>query len=144
MPIVGMAMIGEQPDNLARAVDRGCGLTVSVTKLDTLAQDLEQALRRLLTEPNFSANASRISHIMRAHRLTPVEKAAGKAGYHDISKVIFREVSQGLVKYGIRCFDIGLTQVKLPDLMPCLLRACHSLHAFFCNQAVWHAREVTS
>ena len=78
-----MAMIGEQPDNLARAVDRGYGLTVSVKKLDTLAQDLEQALRRLLTEPNFRANAARISHLMRAHRLTPAEKAAGKAGYHD-------------------------------------------------------------
>ena len=52
-------------------------MTVSVKKLDTLAQDLEQALRRLLTEPSFSANAARISHTMRAHRLTPVEKAAG-------------------------------------------------------------------
>ena len=74
-----MAMIGEQPDNLARAVSRGYGLTVSVKKLGTLAQDLEQALRRLLTEPSFSANAARISHTMRAHRLTPAEKAAGKA-----------------------------------------------------------------
>lgn len=78
-----MAMIGEQPDNLARAVTRGYGLTVSVKKLDTLAQDLEQALRRLLTEPKFSANAARISHTMRAHRLTPAEKAAGKAVSHD-------------------------------------------------------------
>ena len=78
-----MAMIGEQPDNLARAVERGYGLTVSVKKLDTLAQDLEQALKRLLTESSFSVNAARISHIMRAHRLTPAEKAAGKTHYHE-------------------------------------------------------------
>jgi UDP:flavonoid glycosyltransferase YjiC (YdhE family) len=78
VPIVGMAMIGEQPDNLARAVDRGYGLTVNVKKLDTLAQDLETALKRILDEPSFKANAARISYIMRAHRLTPVEKAAGK------------------------------------------------------------------
>ncbi|KAL0023973.1 hypothetical protein WJX77_004925 [Trebouxia sp. C0004] len=76
VPIVGMAMLGEQPDNLARAVERGYGLTVSVKKLDTLAQDLEQGLKRILDEPSFKANAARISHIMRAHRLTPVEKAA--------------------------------------------------------------------
>lgn len=78
VPIVGMAMIGEQPDNLARAVDRGYGLTVSVKMLDSLAQDLEQALKRLLGEPSFKTNAKRISHVMRAHRLTPTEKAAGK------------------------------------------------------------------
>lgn len=78
VPIVGMAMIGEQPDNLARAVDRGYGLTVSVKRLGTLAQDLEQALKRLLGEPSFKTNAERISHMMRAHRLTPAEKAAGK------------------------------------------------------------------
>lgn len=78
VPIVGMAMIGEQPDNLARAMDRGYGLTVSVKRLGTLAQDLEQALKRLLGEASFRTNAERISHIMRAHRLTPVEKAAGK------------------------------------------------------------------
>ena len=74
-----MALVGEQADNLARAVDRGYGLTVSVKKLASLAQDLEAALRRLLTEPSFSANAARVSHLMRAHRLAPVEKAAGKA-----------------------------------------------------------------
>ena len=79
VPIVGMAMIGEQPDNLARAVDRGYGLTVSVKKLDTLAQDLETALRRVFKgEPSFRTNAAWISHIMRAHRLTPAEKAAGR------------------------------------------------------------------
>ena len=73
-----MALIGEQPDNLARAVDRGYGLTVSVKKLDTLAQDLENALKRILGEPSFTANAARISNIMRVHRLSPAEKAAGE------------------------------------------------------------------
>lgn len=76
VPIVGMALIGEQPDNLARAVDRGYALTVSVKKLDSLAQDLEKALKRVLGEPSFKANAARISNIMRAHRLRPTEKAA--------------------------------------------------------------------
>lgn len=79
VPIVGMALVGEQADNLARAVDRGYALTVSVKRLSRLAQDLEKAIKRLLTEPSFSSNAARVSHIMRAHRLAPVEKAAGKS-----------------------------------------------------------------
>ncbi len=78
VPIVGMALVGEQPDNLARAVDRGYGLTVNVKKLGSLAQDLEKALKRILGDPSFKANAARISNIMRAHRLSPAEKAAGK------------------------------------------------------------------
>lgn len=60
-------------------MDRGYGLTVSVKKLNTLAQDLEKALKRILGEPSFKTSAERISHIMRAHRLTPAEKAAGKS-----------------------------------------------------------------
>ncbi|KAL0040129.1 hypothetical protein WJX79_007837 [Trebouxia sp. C0005] len=76
VPIVGMALIGEQADNLARAVERGYGLTVSVKRLGSLAHDLERAIKRILTDPSFSANAARVSHIMRAHRLAPVGRAA--------------------------------------------------------------------
>ena len=73
-----MPLLGEQPDNIARAEDRGYGLSVSVKKLDYLAKDTERAIRRILNEPAFGANAARISRIMRAHRLTPAEVAASK------------------------------------------------------------------
>ena len=84
VPIVGMALVGEQPDNLARAVDRGDGLTVNVKKLGSLAQDLEKALKRILGDPSFKANAARI---MRAHRLSPAGKAAGKFELLAISRL---------------------------------------------------------
>ena len=73
-----MPLVGEQPDNVARAKDRGYGLSVSVKKLDSLAKDLERAIKRILNEPSFSVYAARISHIMRAHRLTSAKVAAGK------------------------------------------------------------------
>ena len=77
-PMVGMPLFAEQPDNMARAEERGYGLSVSVKKLNTLAKDLEGAIKRILNEPSFSDNAARISSLMRAHRLGAVEVAAGK------------------------------------------------------------------
>ena len=73
-----MPLVGEQPDNVARAKDRGYGLSVSVKKLSTLAKDLEAAIKRILQEPSFAANAARVSSIMQAHRRIPAEVAAGK------------------------------------------------------------------
>lgn len=75
---MGMPLFAEQPDNIARAIDRGFALSVSVKKLSSLAKDLEQALRRVLTEPSFAANGARVSKLMRAHRETPAEVAASK------------------------------------------------------------------
>ena len=78
VPIVGMPLVGEQPDNVARAKDRGYGLSVSVKKLSTLAKDVEEAIKKVLRDPSFGTNAASVSSIMQAHRLTPAETAAGK------------------------------------------------------------------
>ena len=78
VPLVGMPLFAEQPDNIARAIDRGFALSVSVKKLDTLAKDLEQAIRRILKEPSFAVNAARVSHLMKAHRGCPAEIAASE------------------------------------------------------------------
>ena len=73
-----MPLFAEQPDNIARAIDRGFALSVSVKKLDTLAKDLEQAIRRLLDEPSFAVSAAKVSHLMKAPRETPAQLAASK------------------------------------------------------------------
>lgn len=78
VPIVGMPLFGEQPDNVVRAVDKGWGLQVSVHPLPKLAQNLQQALSRVLQEPGFAKSAARMSYLMRAHRWTPAEVAASK------------------------------------------------------------------
>lgn len=78
VPIVGMPLFGEQPDNIAVAEDRGFGLAVSVHS-KSLATELEKALNRVLHEPSFAANAGRISKLMKAKRGTPEELAASKA-----------------------------------------------------------------
>ena len=77
VPLVGMPLFAEQPDNIAVAQDRGFGLAVSV-RSKSLATDLEKALRRVLHEPSFAANAGRISKLMKAKRWAPAELAASK------------------------------------------------------------------
>ena len=57
---------------------------MNVKKLGSLAQDLEKALKRILGDPSFKANAARI---MRAHRLSPAGKAAGKFELLAISRL---------------------------------------------------------
>ncbi|DBB18915.1 TPA: UDP glucuronosyltransferase 2, polypeptide A3 [Trebouxia sp. C0006] len=76
VPLVGMPLFAEQPDNIARAADRGFALSVSVKKLDTLAKDLEQAIKRILKEPGFAISAAKVSHLMKAHRESPAQLAA--------------------------------------------------------------------
>ena len=78
VPLVGMPLFAEQPDNIARAIDRGFALSVSVKKLDTLAKDLEQAIRRMLKEPSFAVSAAKVSHLMKAHRESPAQLAASE------------------------------------------------------------------
>ena len=79
VPIVGMPLFGEQPDNVARAVEKGWGLGITVHPLPRLAQNLEQALTRVLKDPSFAQRAAQISHLMKAHRWTPAEVAASKS-----------------------------------------------------------------
>ena len=76
VPVVGMPLFGEQPDNIMRAVDRGFALSVSVQKPKTLAADLEKALKRVLHEPSFAVNAAKVSRQMRSRRWSPAEIAA--------------------------------------------------------------------
>ncbi|KAA6421000.1 MAG: hypothetical protein FRX49_09139 [Trebouxia sp. A1-2] len=76
VPIVGMPIFAEQPDTVSQAVHQGFGLAVSVHKLRTLAADLEHALKRVLVEPSFAAEAARISRLMHSQRRLPAEIAA--------------------------------------------------------------------
>ena len=79
VPLVGMPLLAEQPDNIARAVDCGYALSVSVKNHDSLAADLHHALAKILAEPGFAISAARVSKLMQAQRGTPAERAAGMA-----------------------------------------------------------------
>ena len=79
VPLVGMPMLVEQPDNVARAVEKGWGVGITVHPLPKLAQSLQEALTTVLQVPSFAAKAGRMSQLMKAHRWTPAEVAASRS-----------------------------------------------------------------
>ncbi len=68
-------MFGDQPDNIAKAVFRGIGLSMQPGKITSEA--LAAAVLRVAEEPQFREAAEKLSRRMRAHRRTPVQQAGG-------------------------------------------------------------------
>ncbi|CAL5226001.1 g8804 [Coccomyxa viridis] len=74
VPIVGIPVFGDQPDNVMKAVYRDFGLMISPGRIT--AEGLRGMVNRVLAEPSFGEAAQKVSVRMRAHRLKPAEKAA--------------------------------------------------------------------
>lgn len=78
VPIVGLPLFAEQPDNMARAAEQGFGLSVDVNDAMGLSQNLRRALQQVLSNPTFAVSARRVSRLIRAARWTPASQAASK------------------------------------------------------------------
>ncbi len=76
IPVVGLPVFGDQPDNVMKAVYRGFGLMIPPGTIT--ADSLLAAALRVMAEPSFREAARKVSLRMRAHRLTPAQKAAGE------------------------------------------------------------------
>ncbi|CAL8466391.1 g5927 [Coccomyxa elongata] len=74
IPVVGLPVFGDQPDNVMKAVYRGFGLMIPPGTITT--DSLLAATLRVMAEPSFREAARKVSQRMRAHRLTPAQKAA--------------------------------------------------------------------
>ncbi|KAL0022994.1 hypothetical protein WJX79_004166 [Trebouxia sp. C0005] len=75
-PVVSVPIMNEQPDNAAKAVYHGFGITVLPSKLDPMnGKPIQEAVTRLLHDPAFLANAQQVQKRMSNPR-TPAERAA--------------------------------------------------------------------
>ena len=54
------------------------GMGVGILQKDIATQAFEEALRKVVTEPRYTAAARKVSQKLRARKRTPVEEAAGK------------------------------------------------------------------
>lgn len=75
VPIVGIPVFGDQPDNVMKSVNRGLGVTIQPGKITR--EGLRAAVEQVISADGYAQAAARISVRMRAHRVSPVEKAAG-------------------------------------------------------------------
>lgn len=78
VPIVGIPMVADQPDNIVKAVARGFGIMFHRGKQGINGEELHDALLQILTEPRFKEAAAKISVRMRARKRTPLQEAAGE------------------------------------------------------------------
>ena len=77
VPIVGIPVFGDQPDNVMKAVNRGLGLMISPGTIT--AASLRRAVEEVVDgRGGYAAAAAEVSIRMRAHRVSPVQKAAGE------------------------------------------------------------------
>jgi UDP:flavonoid glycosyltransferase YjiC (YdhE family) len=58
VPLVCIAILGDQPDNAARIVSHGAGVRVAS---DAPAERIAQAIQQVLAEPRFRAAAQRLA-----------------------------------------------------------------------------------
>lgn len=77
VPIAGIPLIGDQADNIVKAVVRGFGVMVPVEHVGIQSGPVLNALTVVLSDPSFKLAARRVSVRMRARPRTPLEEAAG-------------------------------------------------------------------
>ncbi|KAL0052620.1 hypothetical protein WJX82_004873 [Trebouxia sp. C0006] len=75
-PVVSVPIMNEQPDNAAKAVYHGFGITVLPSKLDPVnGKPIQEAVTSILHNPAFLANAQQVQKRM-SNPHTPAERAA--------------------------------------------------------------------
>lgn len=77
MPIAGIPLIGDQADNIVKAVVRGFGVMVPVEHVGIRSGPVLDALTIVLSDPSFTLAAKQVSVRMRSRPRTPLEEAAG-------------------------------------------------------------------
>ncbi|XP_042559883.1 UDP-glucuronosyltransferase 2A1-like [Clupea harengus] len=73
VPIVGLPLMFDQPDNLSRMVVRGTAKVVDIATLDRAV--FVEALRAVLYEPSYRENMQRLSRIHHDQPMKPLDRA---------------------------------------------------------------------
>ncbi|KAL2093392.1 hypothetical protein ACEWY4_010704 [Coilia grayii] len=73
VPIVGLPLVFDQPDNLFKMVARGTAKVVDIATMDRAV--FVEALREVLHEPSYRENMQRLSRIHHDQPMKPLERA---------------------------------------------------------------------
>ncbi|KAL2093393.1 hypothetical protein ACEWY4_010705 [Coilia grayii] len=73
VPIVGLPLVFDQPDNLSKMVARGTAKVVDIATMDRAV--FVEALREVLHEPSYRENMQRLSRIHHDQPMKPLERA---------------------------------------------------------------------
>ncbi|XP_008838565.2 UDP-glucuronosyltransferase 2B1-like [Nannospalax galili] len=73
IPVVGIPLFADQPDNIAHMVAKGAAVRLDYSTLSTT--DLLTALRTVINDPSYKENAMRLSRIQRDQPVKPLDRA---------------------------------------------------------------------
>ncbi|XP_055367778.1 UDP-glucuronosyltransferase 2A1-like isoform X2 [Betta splendens] len=73
VPMVGIPMFGDQPENLDRIKSKGAAVTVNFNAMKS--DDLRDALKAVINDKSYKENAMRLSSIHHDRPMTPLEEA---------------------------------------------------------------------
>ncbi|XP_017357157.1 UDP-glucuronosyltransferase 2A1 isoform X4 [Cebus imitator] len=73
VPMVGVPMFADQPDNIAHMKAKGAAVEVNINTMTSV--DLLSALRTVINEPSYKENAMRLSRIHHDQPVKPLDRA---------------------------------------------------------------------
>ncbi|XP_045644982.1 UDP-glucuronosyltransferase 2A3-like isoform X1 [Ursus americanus] len=73
VPMVGVPMFADQPDNIAHMKAKGAAVEVNINTMTS--EDLLTALRTVINEPSYKENATRLSRIHHDQPVKPLDRA---------------------------------------------------------------------
>nr|XP_055171242.1 UDP-glucuronosyltransferase 2A2 isoform X1 [Nyctereutes procyonoides] len=73
VPMVGVPMFADQPDNIAHMKAKGAAVEVNINTMTSA--DLLHALRTVINEPSYKENATRLSRIHHDQPVKPLDRA---------------------------------------------------------------------
>ncbi|XP_032190366.1 UDP-glucuronosyltransferase 2A2 isoform X1 [Mustela erminea] len=73
IPMVGVPMFADQPDNIAHMKAKGAAVEVDINTMTS--EDLLNALRTVINEPSYKENATRLSRIHHDQPVKPLDRA---------------------------------------------------------------------
>ncbi|XP_022361704.1 UDP-glucuronosyltransferase 2A1 isoform X5 [Enhydra lutris kenyoni] len=73
IPMVGLPMFADQPDNIAHMKAKGAAVEVDINTMTS--EDLLNALRTVINEPSYKENATRLSRIHHDQPVKPLDRA---------------------------------------------------------------------
>ncbi|XP_025743222.1 UDP-glucuronosyltransferase 2A1 isoform X2 [Callorhinus ursinus] len=73
IPMVGVPMFADQPDNIAHMKAKGAAVEVNINTMTS--EDLLSALRTVINEPSYKENAMRLSKIHHDQPVKPLDRA---------------------------------------------------------------------
>ncbi|XP_077606184.1 UDP-glucuronosyltransferase 2A2 isoform X1 [Crocuta crocuta] len=73
VPMVGVPMFADQPDNIAHMKAKGAAVEVNINTMTS--EDLFNALRTVINDPSYKENATRLSRIHHDQPVKPLDRA---------------------------------------------------------------------